>query len=368
MSSPLPVPALPHRREVHVLISCYGPMRPPCSRDRGTIVRAGAAAAPLPRWWFSGVSNLRLDQHVTRDAGGGDAVAAVPDEERLAGTRQPHRRRLAALLEPRAIPLDLGAVETTVAEADVRERYPGRCERRICDTPPSSRSIGVRTGGVEPPQPWATRLQRAELAGARRPQGSRRLGSAPAESTLAERIARRPVGLEPTLRGSQPRMLAVTSRPPREMEGGIGSPQPGAETLPSDGPGASCCTSRQTCQRRCDAATPSPVGPGGLSAQLHVRARALPSPCSVTSSARPSTSRSSNSNSAGGIRTHGLELMRLARTAAPLPRVALSRERRSGRQDSNLRSPTPEVGGVADLPYDQSSLAPRQGSNLRHEG
>ena len=37
------------------------------------------------------------------------------------------------------------------------------------------------------------------------------------------------------------------------MEGGLGSPQPGAETLPSDGPGASCCTSRQTCQRRCDA-------------------------------------------------------------------------------------------------------------------
>src|SRR5436305_1591497 len=27
-------------------------------------------------------------------------------------------------------------------------------------------------------------------------------------------------------------------------------------------------------------------------------------------------------SSAGGIRTHGLELMRLARTAAPLPRVA----------------------------------------------
>jgi hypothetical protein len=192
-------------------------------------------------------------------------------------------------------------------------------------------------------------------------------------------------------------MLAVTSRPPREMEGEIGFPQPGAETLPSDGPGASCCTSRQTCQRRCDAATPSPVGPGGLSAQLHVRARALPSPCSVTSSTRPSTGRFSNSHGAGGIRTHGLELMRLARTAAPLPRVALLRERRSGRQDSNLRSdvgepmlpprapsftawvgsgrqdsnlrsPTPEVGGVAHLPYDQSSLAPRQDSNLRHEG
>ena len=232
----------------------------------------------------------------------------------------------------------------------------------------------------------------------------------------------RPVGLEPTLRGSQPRMLTVTPRPPgcvgepmvpptnpllpvcaqispclasraakppsghdrvahgrprsggrsarrrEKMEGGIGSPQPGAETLPSDGPGASCFTFRQSCQRRYDAATPSPVGPGGLSAQLHVRARALPSPCSVTSSARPSTGRSSSSHGAGGIRTHGLELMRLARTAAPLPRVALSRERRSGRQDSNLRSPTPEVGGVADLPYDQSSLAPRQDSNLRQEG
>ena len=186
-------------------------------------------------------------------------------------------------------------------------------------------------------------------------------------------VPRRPVGFEPTQRGSRPRMLAVTSRPPRnvlgkEVEGGIGSPQPRAETLPSDGPGASCFTLRQSCQRRCDAATPSPVGPGGLSAQLHVRARALPSPCSVTSSARPSTGRSSNSHGAGGIRTHGLELMRHARTAAPLPRVALSRERRSGRQDSNLRSPTPEVGGVADLPYDQSSLAPRQDSNLRHEG
>ena len=60
------------------------------------------------------------------------------------------------------------------------------------------------------------------------------------------------------------------------------------------GPGASCCTFRQSCLRRCDAATSSPVGPGGLSAQLHVRARALHSPCSVTSSTRPSTGRSSN--------------------------------------------------------------------------
>src|SRR5262249_1776202 len=42
-------------------------------------------------------------------------------------------------------------------------------------------------------------------------------------------------------------------------------------------------------------------------------------------------------SSAGGIRTHGLELMRLARTAAPLPRVApkvrkTSTNRRCARQ------------------------------------
>ena len=280
-------------------------------------------------------------------------MAAVPDEERLAGTRQPHRRRLAALLEPRAIPLDLGAVETTVAEADVRERDPGRCERRICGTPPSSRSIGVRTGGVEPPQPWATRLQRAELAGARRPQDE----------------TRRPIGFEPTQRGSRPRMLAVTSRPPRRNGRRARLPATGGRGVAvSLGPGASCYPSAPLPAR----SAPPPPHRSALEAcrsQLHVRAHALRSPCSVTSSARPSTGRScAVRSSAGGIRTHGLELMRLARTAAPLPRVALSRERRSGRQDSNLRSPTPEVGGVAHLPYDQSALAPRQDSNLRHEG
>ena len=48
-------------------------------------------------------------------------------------------------------------------------------------------------------------------------------------------------------------------------------------------------------------------------------------------------------DSAGGIRTHDLELMRLARTAAPLPR-------KSGWQESNLRPPAPEAGGVASSP------------------
>ena len=225
-------------------------------------------AAPPPPLSLSGIPNLRLDQHVARDAGGGDAVAAVPDVERLAGTRQPHRRRLAALLEPCAVALDLGAVETTVAEADVRERDPGRCERRICDTPPSSRSSRVRTGGVEPPQPLATRLQRAELAGARRPQESLRRREPTPSGLPPSGIPRvGPPTSPPCGRSAAGRVRTDTAglttpdaRPlhhgrQEKMEGGIGSPQPGAETLPSDGPGASCCTFRQSCQR---VATPPP--------------------------------------------------------------------------------------------------------------
>jgi hypothetical protein len=53
--------------------------------------------------------------------------------------------------------------------------------------------------------------------------------------------------------------------------------------------------------------------------------------------------------SAGGIRTHDLELMRLARTATPLPR-------RSVWLESNQRSPVPETGGVAHSPTDRSDV------------
>jgi hypothetical protein len=58
---------------------------------------------------------------------------------------------------------------------------------------------------------------------------------------------------------------------------------------------------------------------------------------------RPLRLRRRRDSGAGGMRTHDLELMRLARTAAPLPR-------KSGWQESNLRSPAPEAGGVASSP------------------
>ena len=53
--------------------------------------------------------------------------------------------------------------------------------------------------------------------------------------------------------------------------------------------------------------------------------------------------------------------MRLARTAAPLPR-------KSGWQESNLRSPAPEAGGVASLPYSQPMKHPRRDSNPQLPG
>jgi hypothetical protein len=91
-------------------------------------------------------------------------------------------------------------------------------------------------------------------------------------------------------------LCAAELRPRDKAEGGIGSPQREAETFPS-----------------------------GMTLR----------------SARPSTV--DPSDSAGGIRTHDLELMRLARTAAPLPR-------KSGWLESNQRSPVPETGGVASSP------------------
>ena len=53
-------------------------------------------------------------------------------------------------------------------------------------------------------------------------------------------------------------------------------------------------------------------------------------------------------HSAGGIRTHGLELMRLAGTATPL-------RRESARLESNQRSPAPKAGGVPNSPTGRRS-------------
>ena len=90
---------------------------------------------------------------------------------------------------------------------------------------------------------------------------------------------------------------------------------------------------------------------------------------------------------AGGIRTHGLELMRLARTAAPLPRYLAGRSRtcdlRRPKPAGRPRSPTTRwiehprresnprlrVEDPASSPFDHGGMRlRRQGSNLRLTG
>lgn len=104
---------------------------------------------------------------------------------------------------------------------------------------------------------------------------------------------------------------------------------------------------RRSCQRVSAPPPPHQLALEACRSQLHVRARALHQPLFCHFLGPPVGA--PILDSAGGIRTHGLELMRLARTAPPLPR-------KSGRQESNLRSPAPEAGGVATLPHDQKPI------------
>ena len=161
----------------------------------------------------------------------------------------------------------------------------------------------------------------------------RRGYSAQSSPMLSVHMCRWPTGFEPVLRGSQPRVLAVTPQPPRTPR----IPRaPGRAWRSRALPGG------------------SRARPGARGGDDRTRTGDLPADNRLLLP----LSYAPRASGAGGIRTHGLELMRLARTAAPLPRVALSRTNRSGRQESNLRSPAPEAGGVALLPHSQMKAPP----------
>jgi hypothetical protein len=117
--------------------------------------------------------------------------------------------------------------------------------------------------------------------------------------------------------GLQPVELAVAQRP----RGGV------AERIRTD-------TARLTTSgaSRYTTATMNEAGTTGLE----------PATSRLTSECSPQLSYAPR-GSAGGIRTHDLELMRLARTAAPLPR-------KSGRLESNQRFPDPKSGGMTRFP------------------
>ncbi len=210
----------------------------------------------------------------------------------------------------------------------------------------------MRTGGVEPPQHEATGLQPAELADAQRPHelrvaGRDRTGASGDHNPGCFRLHHghhesgddrtRTGGLSPDKRvlctsELRPRMrrwkAGSAPRNRRQRRCRLRAPEPAVAHRPS-------------CQR---VSAPPPSHRLALEAcrsQLHVRARALHQPLFCHSLGPPVDG--PIVDSAGGIRTHGLELMRLARTASPLPR-------KSGWQESNLRSPAPEAGGVSNSP------------------
>ena len=133
-------------------------------------------------------AHLRFDHGVSCCQGGGHSVTAVTYDERIALSCESHRWCVATLLEPYAVELDRRHTETgdrALADADLVERCPDRLLLVRAHGPSSlhGRRYEVRTGGVEPPQPEATRLQRAELSRAQRPHEVARVGFEPTVSS-----------------------------------------------------------------------------------------------------------------------------------------------------------------------------------------
>jgi hypothetical protein len=97
-----------------------------------------ALRCPASARWSSGSTPLPLDLCLDGDEacshGCSDAVPAVTDDEAVAVAGEPHRRGVATVLEPRAVPLHRHRVDRATAacgDADVLERDPER-DRRTC--------------------------------------------------------------------------------------------------------------------------------------------------------------------------------------------------------------------------------------------
>ena len=394
------------------LLRAHG-SRPPGGACRATTAsnRAGAAAARRPSRRRLTYPHVGLDQRVARDESGRDSVSAVPDVQ----DRGRHAPGAPAAPHgpPRATTrymLDLRPVEAAAPEANVCQRDPCRCERRSMWIHLLSARGRVECGRVESNHHSAGQRDYSALSspvlGVRRNisrpsvpalpgavAGRSRAGICPAEAgdpgppSLAEteqlrRRSRRlqgsaspkaacdrgsfrpcgtpplrkgtgrPVGLEPTQRGSRPRMLAVTSRPPGEKWKAGSAPRnrrqrryrldgSRSQLLPIGAP-ASACLRRHLLTGR----------PWRLVEASCTLGPAL-CPALVPSLPRPARRRVVPVDGAGGIRTHGLELTRLARTAAPLPRAALERARVwSAGFEPAISDARSRWGG--HLPYDQS--------------
>jgi hypothetical protein len=213
------------------------------------------------------------------------------------------------------------------------------------------------------------------------------------------------------LRGSQPRVLPSTPRPPRNGDdrartGGLSLDRRvlcSSELRPQEGRKAGSAPRNRRHRRRSDASLPRrqllPIGTPasacphrspltGSAWRLSEASCTLrPTLCAAVVPSLPRRSvdhRSSKISSAGGIRTHGLELMRLAGTAAPLPRkvwpagvepaISGARSRWGGQLPYDQPIDTPgrirtgsfRVEGPASSPLrPRGRELRRQGSNLR---
>jgi hypothetical protein len=174
------------------------------------------------------------------------------------------------------LPLTLRRLDRIEMETAGVEPAPPRCKRGVL--PEELHPHAGADGWSRTTTAVATGLQPAELADARRPQEPGR-----------------PAGIEPTLRGSRPRVLPlhhghrVSGRRDR-------LPATGGRDVTVNGSPEPAVAHRRSCQR---VSAPPPPHRSALEAcrsQLHVRARALHSPCSVTSSPRPSTRQSFATN------------------------------------------------------------------------
>lgn len=122
---------------------------------------------------------------------------------------------------------------------------------------------------------------------------------------------------------------------------------------------------RHSCQRVSAPPPPHRLALEACRSQLHVRARALHQPLFRHFLGPPVGG--TILDGAGGIRTHGLELMRLARTAAPLPRVVAKQVWLAGVEPAVSGSRN-RRGGL--LPYSQKTISeyPRRDSNPQLPG
>src|SRR5439155_4105076 len=214
----------------------------------------------------------------------------------------------------------------------------------------------------------ATGLQPAELAVAQRPHelrvaGRARTGASGVHDPGCFRLHHghhesgddrtRTGGLSP-----DKRVLCTSELRPRKKGGRRDRlPATGDRDVAVRGPAPEPAVAhRRSCQRMSAPPPPHRLALEAYRSQLHVRARALHQPLFCHFLGPPVGG--PILDSAGGIRTHGLELMRLARTASPLPR-------KSGWQESNLRSPAPEAGGVSSSPTARGRTSTPGGTRTR---